>query len=64
MTGPLPSGWTLAVLLGAWLWGSFLNQTVDRVSLPADGPTDPAARPTLLRPLRSVCLTCGRSIAA
>ncbi len=64
MTGPLLSGWTLAVLLGAWLWGSFLNQTVDRVSLPADGPTEPVARPTLLRPLHSVCLTCGRSIAA
>ncbi len=64
MTGPFLAGWTLAVLLGAWLWGSFLNQTVDRVSLPADGPTEPAARPTLLRPLHSVCLTCGRSIAA
>ena len=29
MTGPFLSGWTPAVLLGAWLWGSFLNTTVD-----------------------------------
>ena len=64
MTGPFLSGWTPAVLLGAWLWGSFLNQIVDRVSLPADGKPEPAGRLTLLKPLRSVCLTCGRSIAA
>lgn len=57
----------LLVLAAAWVWGSFLNQVVDRTprSLPPPAaPSDAAAegRPTLLHPARSVCLACSAPI--
>lgn len=56
----------LPALVGAfgWLWGSFLNQLVDRTPLRpgAPGPTTagepPERRQTFLRPLRSICFSC------
>ena len=58
----LPAG---AVVVLGWLWGSFLNQVVDRTSPrgSASSASPPAARPEnpivgLLNPPRSICLAC------
>ena len=66
--------WKLAaVAIAAWLWGSFLNQWVDRTPLRAaypdmsirvsPGAQAPPVHPTLLHPVRSVCFSCGTGIA-
>ncbi len=60
----------LPVLVGAfgWLWGSFLNQLVDRtprrrgLPRPSTAEAPPEVRPTLLRPLRSLCFSCHEPI--
>jgi leader peptidase (prepilin peptidase)/N-methyltransferase len=69
-------GWALLLTgVAAWLWGSYLNQLIDRTPLRdgtgAGGPTASGAeRPpgpppgvSLLRPRRSVCFACGRRLA-
>lgn len=54
--------WSLAgALLVGWVWGSFLNQVVDRTPFrdgkrPGGTPSEPV---TLLRPMRSQCFACG-----
>ncbi|HKI99403.1 MAG TPA: prepilin peptidase [bacterium] len=68
----------LAVTAAAgWLWGSFLNQLVDRTpyraasgapAAPEPGTAGPARPPGpppgvgLLRPARSICFGCGRAL--
>lgn len=54
--------------LAGWLWGSFLNQVVDRTPrtrAAAAGGAAPRPPPgvTLLHPARSVCFACGRPVA-
>ncbi len=63
----LPS--TGAVVALGWLWGSFLNQVVDRTPPrgPASSAPPSAAWPGnsisgLLNPPRSICLACGAAI--
>lgn len=53
-------------LLG-WVWGSFINQVVDRTPRRGNesGGGEGGGKPgpvTLLKPLRSICFTCGRGI--
>lgn len=55
--------------LAAWVWGSFLNQLVDRMprrgSAPGrhgQGKSTQPSRATVLRPSRSICLDCGVGI--
>jgi leader peptidase (prepilin peptidase)/N-methyltransferase len=70
-------GWALLLTgLAGWLWGSFLNQLIDRTPRRAGPPTVPAAARAgapaagrdvppgvgLLRPARSLCFGCGRTI--
>ena len=64
----LDPGFPLAVAVAAgWLWGSFLNQVVDRT--PRRGLATPTItakgvpHPSLLRPARSFCFSCGAPIA-
>lgn len=56
----------VALALAAWLWGSFLNQLVDRTPYrlppPPGRPPAPPERVTPAWPLRSVCFACGRAI--
>jgi len=68
----LPS--TGAVVALGWLWGSFLNQVVDRTPLrgpassapsfpqPAAWPENSLSGLSLLNPPRSICLACGGAI--
>lgn len=51
--------WVPAAALLGWVWGSFLNQAVDRT------PRRDGRGPALgwFRPARSVCLACGQGIA-
>ena len=56
----------IALTVVGWVWGSFLNQLVDRMP-GGGGGRNPAAGPegrkiTLLRPVRSVCFACGETI--
>lgn len=55
-----------ALTVVGWVWGSFLNQLVDRLPAGRDGGESgggPARnRITLLRPVRSICFACGESI--
>ena len=56
-----PFWFTLATMVG-WLWGSFLNQVVDRTPLRGrngQGAGREGPPPGLLRPSRSFCLSCG-----
>jgi len=54
----------VAVTAAGWLWGSFLNLAVDRTPRLSDPPPPPGAPPlTLLRPARSLCLSCRRPLA-
>ena len=61
-----------------WLWGSFLNQVIDRTpsaventesgkiaykNSPSPQAGSPHSEPTLFRPARSYCLACGNPIA-
>lgn len=49
-----------AALTVGWLWGSFINQTVDRA--PSRQPAPGAVAPpglSILSPARSICLACG-----
>jgi len=66
-------GWALLLTgLAGWLWGSFLNQVIDRTprrsapaaaraAAPATGPGLPPGV-GLLRPARSLCFGCGRTL--
>lgn len=62
--------WSVAWGVGAWLWGSYLNQVADRIpradgsfpGLNASGLGVPA-RPTPLHPARSFCYGCGRRLS-
>ena len=53
-------------LLAAWVWGSFVNQLIDRTPLRgAQGPEVPPGLtrpPGLLHPPRSLCLGCGQTL--
>ena len=64
----LPTGGVVAL---GWLWGSFLNQVVDRTPRrgsassappPAGRPENPLAGLSLLNPPRSICLDCRAAI--
>ncbi len=63
-----PGLWIAHALLG-WVWGSFLNQSIDRAPYRAPcaarelPPVFEGRRPTLLWPHRSVCFACGAGIA-
>ena len=46
----------LFIAIATWLWGSFLNQVVDRT--PLRHPPSGAWTPGWLHPRRSVCLAC------
>ena len=58
-----------APILVAWVWGSFINQWVDRTPRRRGtggqtGEQSGAVKPraTLLRPVRSICFNCGAGI--
>lgn len=64
---------TLVILVTGWVWGSFLNQAVDRAAprpSPGTPPETPIALPrlpdgtaiTLFHPIRSHCLMCGTAL--
>jgi leader peptidase (prepilin peptidase)/N-methyltransferase len=63
----------VAVTAVGWLWGSFLNLTVDRTPRLGDPPPPPGTEPPTpltpltalspLRPARSLCLSCRRPLA-
>jgi len=66
-------GWALLLTgLAGWLWGSFLNQVIDRTPRRAGAAAARAAAHAagrdvppgvgLLRPARSLCFGCGRTI--
>lgn len=72
MRTPIEIQWGLAAAVATgWVWGSFVNQLVDRSALRkkkrgARGAAEHWAAPdwpTLLRPARSVCLACRHPIA-
>ena len=58
---------SLAAVTGlGWIWGSFLNQLIDRAPYREPGrPTAPGLPrpPGLFTPPRSCCLQCGRAIS-
>jgi leader peptidase (prepilin peptidase)/N-methyltransferase len=59
----MSSAWIVtAAALAGWLLGSFLNTLVDRTPHRAGHSGRPGAVRGWFRPLRSVCLSCGRSI--
>ena len=51
----------LLVVVWGWLWGSFINQVVDRTPR-RTGETPGKSPPGLLHPSRSFCFGCGRTI--
>lgn len=52
------AGW-ITVGLAGWLWGSFLNQCVDRLADRSAFSTTGSFKVSLFRPARSICLHCG-----
>ena len=53
----------LAVTAVGWLWGSFLNQVIDRTPRRRREQGSAAPRPVgLLRPVRSLCLHCAATL--
>lgn len=53
----------LAVTAAGWLWGSFLNQLIDRTPRRRREQGWAAPRPVdLLRPVRSLCLHCAATL--
>ncbi len=70
MTGGLS---LIVTAAAAWLWGSFINQVIDRTPSAVETTkpgriadkncSPPRPEPTLFRPARSCCLACGTPIA-